>query len=303
MPCLSPVPVARLSDGGITFSRRHPDAVQDLKIPCGRCSFCRRGYAKQLGIRAWHESMLHAVSAFITLTYDDEHLPPFGSLSRRDVRLFQMQARNWWRREHGATFRAFGCGEYGEHTGRAHYHLGLFGVWFPDAVKRGKSKSGFSMFESETLTRLWGRGRATLQMFSAPQGLYMAQYTLGKFDTSLGQFDRDDFIDPRTGEQGRRIAPFPIFPTRPGLGIPWLERFSDDVFTHDEIIGPDGERVGHVAAYDRWLSERDPVRFEMLKDSRFRSAVASQRDDWEDRLYARSIILESAAAKFNRAAV
>ena len=86
-------------------------------------------------LRCMHEAKLHDRNCFVTLTYDDLHLPPHGSLRYRDIQLFHKKLR----RRVGA-FRFFLCGEYGEQLGRPHYHACYFGMFPPDA-KRLRSLS------------------------------------------------------------------------------------------------------------------------------------------------------------------
>lgn len=69
------------------------------------------------------EAECHASSAFVTLTYDDEHLP--GELKPRDLQLFLKRIR---RRVEPQKLRFFGVGEYGDTSGRPHYHVILFGL-------------------------------------------------------------------------------------------------------------------------------------------------------------------------------
>ena len=63
--------------------------------------------------------------SFITLTYDDESLPPGGSLRPRDVTLFIKSLREAIR---PVKFRYYYAGEYGSKTERPHYHMCVFGL-------------------------------------------------------------------------------------------------------------------------------------------------------------------------------
>ena len=74
--------------------------------------------------------MLHELSdfedaVFVTLTYDDEHVPENMSLWKPDL-------QKWFKRlrkELGEKkIRYFACGEYGEKTQRPHYHAIIFGL-------------------------------------------------------------------------------------------------------------------------------------------------------------------------------
>jgi len=80
MPCFHPL--ARLSDGrftsyDITFHGRH-DGVQVL--PCGRCVGCRLERSRQWATRIMHEAQMHPRNSFVTLSYDDAHLPDGATL-------------------------------------------------------------------------------------------------------------------------------------------------------------------------------------------------------------------------------
>lgn len=71
------------------------------------------------------ESMDHEKSCMLTLTYANEHLPKNGSLRRRDIVLFLKLLR---RKIEPTKIRYFYVGEYGERSGRPHYHIALFGL-------------------------------------------------------------------------------------------------------------------------------------------------------------------------------
>lgn len=53
----------------------------------------------------------HVCTSFVTLTYDEEHLPPDGSLRKRDLQLYLKRLRR------RLPFRFFAAGEYGERGG------------------------------------------------------------------------------------------------------------------------------------------------------------------------------------------
>ena len=87
MACYPPLPAWRTADGKVVF-REGTDAVASLFLPCGRCVGCRLERSRQWSVRIMHEAQFYADSSFITLTYDDDHIPPFGSLFYPDFQGF-----------------------------------------------------------------------------------------------------------------------------------------------------------------------------------------------------------------------
>lgn len=76
------------------------------------------------------ESFKHSANGFVTLTYDDGHLPELGTLVPRHLQLFLKRLR---RALPARPLRFFGVGEYGETSQRPHYHLATFGLGPEDA--------------------------------------------------------------------------------------------------------------------------------------------------------------------------
>ena len=112
-----------------------------VEIPCGRCVACRLNRAREWSLRIMNELAYHKDACFLTLTYDDEHLPEDKSLSKRDFQLFMKR----FRKDFGLPVRFFACGEYGKKTFRPHYHVIFFGVSpvsFLFTIT-GKSKGGY----------------------------------------------------------------------------------------------------------------------------------------------------------------
>lgn len=71
---------------------------------------------------------MHPISSFVTLTYEDRHLPMSEGqpvLYRKDYERFTRQfKRSPW----GPQLRYYGVAEYGDDSARPHYHFILFGV-------------------------------------------------------------------------------------------------------------------------------------------------------------------------------
>lgn len=107
MRCISPVFVRRMN----------------ASVPCGKCAFCIKKAIDAWCLRLYHEMEVSSSAFFITLTYDDEHLPPGEELSKRDLQLFIKRLR-----KRNPGIRYFAVGEYGTQKGRPHYHAVIFNL-------------------------------------------------------------------------------------------------------------------------------------------------------------------------------
>lgn len=104
-----------------------------VPVPCGKCLDCRKQYQNEWIFRLKQESKRTLFPCFVTLTYDDEHLPMMADpktgevlsvVSKRDFQLFMKRLR----KAGGDTLvgcRYFAVGEYGSKFNRAHMHAVL----------------------------------------------------------------------------------------------------------------------------------------------------------------------------------
>ena len=53
-----------------------------ITIPCGKCLACRLDKAKEWATRSIMEAKLHNKNCFITITYDNKHLPKVAPRKR-----------------------------------------------------------------------------------------------------------------------------------------------------------------------------------------------------------------------------
>lgn len=113
MTCLAPV----VLKSGIT-------------VPCGKCLNCLSDRRNEWSIRlAIHTEYSARMPLFLTLTYDNDHLPLVDgvpTLQRSHVSAFLKEYKRKYNLAND-VFTYFGCGEYGDTFGRPHYHLLFFG--------------------------------------------------------------------------------------------------------------------------------------------------------------------------------
>lgn len=190
-----------------------------MEYGCGQCLPCRINKS-----RLWVGRMLlelgdHEQAAFVTLTYDDKHLPKDGSVSKKTLQEFLKRLR--WNLQ-GRSIRYFGVGEYGTLSWRPHYHLIIFGL---------------SPTEEQIVKRSWlMKGFVHVGTAEAQSMAYVCSYLLKNMKKKL---------DPRL--QGR-VPEFSLMSKRPGLGFGIVKKLVESYKTHSGKLvlkqqGWFGERV------------------------------------------------------------
>ena len=109
----------------MTPEQRKALRLKSVPFPCGQCLPCRINKRRIWTARMVLESYCHPYSVFVTLTYDDDHLPDDRQLSKRDAQLFLKRLR---KAVEPLRIRYYLCGEYGPQTHRPHYHAIIFGL-------------------------------------------------------------------------------------------------------------------------------------------------------------------------------
>lgn len=222
MACVHPRRAYLSAEGGRPsfYEKRGFDMPVDL--PCGQCGLCRLARRRDWITRCSMELACHSISSFVTLTYNDDTLPPHGSLRYRDVQLFLKRLRR-----SGAALRYYGSTEYGPNTLRPHYHSIFFGYWPEDARVHSRSDSSFL---SRTLSEAWGLGHAYLQPASGGNIAYLAAHNADKLDGEklVQSLSR---VSPHTGEIVEVEAPRGFMSRNPGIGVPFIKKFPSDLLS------------------------------------------------------------------------
>ncbi|QKI28930.1 VP4 [Kummerowia striata gokushovirus] len=268
-----------------------------MKLACGRCIGCRLERSRQWAVRLVHEKRFHSDSAFITLTYADEHLPRDGSL---DVKHFQDFMKRLRRRCGYTKLRFFHAGEYGEKKGRPHYHAIIFGHSFFEArVDVEVSGRGDTTWTSPLLSEVWPFGLNRVGEVSFESCAYVARYVCKKVTGPPAQAHYERF-DERTGEVFRLKPEYCTMSRRPGIGSLHFERYSSEIYPADEVVSR-GHRAKPPKFYDRMLEKCDPVAYAQLKEHReFALAVSPKKDRTPDRLEVREAVKLAQVGQLSR---
>lgn len=181
-----------------------------LPFPCGQCLPCRINKRRVWTLRLMLESYYHEKASFVTLTYDDSHLPlspdnGLPVLQKRDCQLWLKRLRKFFT---GREIRYYLAGEYGTKTHRPHYHAILFGIspeeLDSEFVIYGGKSGGTKGIEKRntTLSRTWCKGLVHVGEVTRESVQYCAGYVTKKF------VKKDSGYEPE----------FSLMSRRPGIG-------------------------------------------------------------------------------------
>lgn len=198
MHCKNPYAIKRLKGSKLSTI---PTKKYEFFVPCGKCMYCRLQRRKEWTVRLIHENEQHKKSSFITLTYDDEHLPDDSTLVKSDLQKFIKKIRKT-----GRNIKYYACGEYGENTKRPHYHILMFGVDYD---------------EQKFIKRTWENGSVHIGFITPDSIRYTAQY-----------IDKKIYGERAADHYKKRIPEFQC--QSQGLGLKYLqdnlERITEDGF-------------------------------------------------------------------------
>lgn len=248
MTCWHPIRGFRGPGGAVVTTRSRSIASVPVVVPCGQCQGCRLDRSRDWAVRIALEASLYEENCFVTLTYNDDNLPPGGNLSKRDFQLFLKRLR---KSIAPARVRYFAAGEYGDENLRPHYHAILFGYRPADAVLWRMSQST-PIYRSKSLEELWPWGHVEFGSVSAQSGGYVARYCLKKSNNNYkGRYDR---VNPETGEVWTVDPEFMVCSTVPMIGYKWLQLFEADCFPSDFLV-VDGRKVPVPKAFVRKMTQ------------------------------------------------
>lgn len=265
-------------------------------VACGQCIGCRIERSRQWAVRLVHQGQLSPLSAFLTLTYADEHLPPHGSLVKKHFSDFMKRLRQRiCRQHHDRNWRIsfFHVGEYGELDERPHYHALIFNYDFPDKVEVKKNTSGDPLYRSAMLDEVWGFGHAWIGALTFQSAAYVARYCVKKISgpEASGYYSR---VDPVTGEVVQVVPEYATMSLRPAIAEPWFRKFRDDVFPRDYAVMR-GKKMRVPRYYDQLLKREDPAAHGGIKAARLVAASRHYADQTPARLAVRETVARARA--------
>lgn len=244
-------------------------------LPCGKCIGCRLDKSREWANRCVLESKQWKNNYFITLTYNDEHLPvnekiiknhttgeitnSKPSLQKRDLKLFLKKLRRHYEYHHDhKDIRYFACGEYGEKYERPHYHAIIFNLPIMDLKIHKENFEGDPLYTSETISKIWGKGYVIIGNTNWNTAAYVARYIMKK------QVDKNEDFYEKYGIEKEYVT----MSRNPGIGAGYYNKNKEKIYKHDYINI--NTKNGVVKAkppgyFDRLYHEIEPKKLYNLK--------------------------------------
>lgn len=197
---------------------RKPFVTAGHAFPCGQCMPCRYNKRRMWTHRLMLERLCHKDACFVTLTYDDEHLPK--DMHGRGV-LVKKDLQDWLKRLRAAIdpikVRFYGVGEYGDQNWRPHYHVFLYGL---------------SPTFQDVILRTWGKGLVDVGTVTHDSAAYIAGYTVKKMTAK---------DDPRLCGRSPEFCRMSL---KPGIGADAMWDVASDVMAYRLNSVPDSLNHG-----------------------------------------------------------
>lgn len=242
------------------------DFVKLVQIPCGKCEQCLKSNSRGWALRILKEAEKSDLNWFITLTYDDDHLPHDHMLQKDAISKFNKALKVYLQRLGlDSTFRFYGVGEYGSQFGRPHYHVIYFNLPIPDMHFEYVDDNGNLIWSSKLLEKIWANGFVVIGQVDVGSACYVARYCDKK--KRLTAKEKKELSD-------KGIVPeFSIMSRRPGIGADFLDTVVDNVVSQVYNINVKGNTFGIPLYYSKKMKELLPPEALELYESRSKQSV------------------------------
>lgn len=271
-----------------------------MLIPCGQCIGCRIRQREDWTTRIELEARNYPKEEvwFITLTYDDNHVPGMivktGEIMRKvqytwkpgekrpesvqillyeDIQKFLKRLR----KAYNSKLRYFVAGEYGEQTARPHYHMILYG-WKPTDLENLYKIHHNGYYKSKWLENLWGMGQIQIAQAVPETYRYVAGYVTKKM------YEIDGKKANAYYELGQ-TKPFACMSLKPGLGDRYYQEHKAEIWRQGYIQCTNGKQAQIPRYYEKQMEAEEPERLWRIKQNRQKKAMEQKRLQLEAQEY------------------
>lgn len=209
---------------------KKPFRVGVLEYGCGQCMPCRIDKRRLWATRLMLEMKKHEAVFFVTLTYKQECLPKeftykgvdYAACSVVPKHMQDFLKRYRWRCG-DVRVRFYGVGEYGDVSGRPHYHLVLFGSDASTMIEAFGVTDSINRFRFNC--EAWEFGHVDVRVMSWDLAWYIVGYVCKRF-TKFGGEAAEKWLAGRYPEFARMSL-------RPGIGAAATEDIAEALNTKD----------------------------------------------------------------------
>ena len=271
-----------------------------MLIPCGQCIGCRIRQREDWTTRIELEARDYPKEQvwFITLTYDDDHVPGMiiktGEIMRKvqytwkpgekrpssvqillyeDIQKFLKRLR----KANKGKLRYFVAGEYGEQTARPHYHMILYG-WKPTDLENLYKIHHNGYYNSKWLSDIWGMGQIQIAQAVPETYRYVAGYVTKKM-YEIGDKKANEYY-----ELGQ-TKPFACMSLKPGLGDKYYQEHKAEIWRQGYIQCTNGKRAQIPRYYEKQMEAENPQRLWRIKQNRQKNTMEQKRLQLEGQDY------------------
>lgn len=271
-----------------------------MLIPCGQCIGCRIRQREDWTTRIELEARDYPKEEvwFITLTYDDDHVPGMivktGEIMRKvqytwkpgekrpssvqillyeDIQKFLKRLRKAYK----GKLRYFVAGEYGEQTARPHYHMILYG-WRPTDLENLYKIQHNGYYTSEWLKGIWKMGQIQIAQAVPETYRYVAGYVTKKM------YEIDGKKANAYYELGQ-TKPFACMSLKPGIGDHYYQEHKAEIWRQGYIQCTNGKRAQIPRYYEKQMEAENPQRLWRIKQNRQKNAMQQKRLQLENQDY------------------
>lgn len=235
------------------FGRPKPNPEGSLLLPCGKCTECISKRALEWATRARHEISDHDDNCFLTLTYDDDHLPSF-LIVKSDFQKFMKRLR----KKLHSKVRYMVSYEYGGRTGRPHFHSIIFGYNPDNQEFLMDSPSGEKLFTSPEISSLWDKGYHSIGTANEATAYYIASYAL--------KSKKHTVLDESSGELVQ-VSDSMDCSKRPAIGRNFFLRNMDSIIASGSILPRYYIKLLERDFPDKLQEYQDNIKFSVRSDS------------------------------------
>lgn len=190
------------------FLMKNPRTGEIMRIPCRQCISCRLARSIEWQVRnRWESFTNKGCSFFVSLTFSDDYLyRSDGTRVDLSVDVLQRFFKRFRKRLNNIDMKYFAVSEYGEKSGRPHYHFLLHG--------KGLS---FGLVE-RSARESWRFGFISVKPFNSSTCRYVVDYVTSFAPTPA---DKDIYIS-------HGLTP-PFSLKSRGIGFDYMFKYKDEI--------------------------------------------------------------------------